>query len=290
MLPTQETIQQLSDQAGTNYKIFGMRFIAIASATARGGVRDRLFLAVFFLGILLIGCLLFLSDLSMRQPLETAITYTLSSISVTGVLLTLFLGINLISSEIENKTIYPILALPIPRSTYIIGKFSGLFILLAGLTLVLGVCGSGGLALIAAQKASIAAVAWHKIAFALTAQVLSLTLLGAVTIFFTSVATSSTFPFLLSCAVYAIGQASGPVKDFLASAAGQELFPPWIHTLVTGIFYTFPDFQRFNFQTQAIYNLSLAPSEIISCIVYWMIYTSLLITASICIFQRRDLL
>lgn len=266
-----------------------MRFLAIASATVRGGLRDRLFLAVFFLGILLVACLQFLSDLSMRQPLETAVTYTLSAISLTGVLLTLFLGINLISSEIENRTIYPVLALPVPRSYYILGKFFGLSVLLTGLIFLLGLCGCAGIAVVALKNATLASVAWHKIFIALSAQALALSLLGAVTIFFTSVATSSTFPFLLSCAVYGIGQSSGTVKEFLASSAGKELFAPWIQYVVTVIYYTFPGFQRFDFNQEAIYNLPVPVAMLGISLAYWILYTCMLLIAAIWIFQHRDL-
>ncbi len=247
-------------------------------------------MAVFFLGALMVLMVQFLSGLSMRQPLETAITYSLSSINILGILLTLSLGLNLIAKEIESSSIYTILSNPIRRSEYILGKFLGLSILLFGLAAILGVCASSGIALVALKYDCLNNVAWQKIIISLLGIYLALTLLGSITIALTTIATSSIFPFVLTCAAVAIGYSIQPAKTFIDSEAGKEMFSPAMKALVHFIYYILPNFSFFDFKAFAIYNLPLADSMIFFSLSYWALYTGIMLMISICVFDRKDLI
>jgi len=265
-------------------------FITIALATVKGGLRDRLLLAVFLLGLLVVLSVQFLAALSMRQPLEAAISFSLSAVNLTGVLLTLFLGLNLIARELEDRTIYIALAQPVLRSDYILGKFFGLTLLLLGIVVTLGLCCCGGIALVAWQAGDITAVAWPKVAVALITGSMSLILLGSVAILFTSVATSAALPFVLTCAVYAIGQGTHVAKEFVESPMGREQFSPVVRALVNGVYYVFPNFSLFDFKVQAIYNLPLPAPMLCLSLLYGLIYSGIILTLAVWVFEHRDLL
>lgn len=262
----------------------------IAFATARGGVRDRLFLAVFFLGLFVILALQFLAGLSMRQPVQTAISYNLASINIIGLLLTLFLGVNLISREVDDKSIHPILSLPISRASYILGKFLGLVLLLAGLVFILGCCGAAGMAFVSYSQPDFVTFNWLKYIWAMIAQLMALSLLGEVTIFFSTIATTHTLPFLLSCAIYVVGISASAAKDFLETPLGQQLYTPVVAKIVAVIYYVLPNFSFFGMNEEVIYNLPLSLSAVGLYTLYWILYSSILMFFSIIIFERRDIL
>jgi ABC-type transport system involved in multi-copper enzyme maturation permease subunit len=66
----------------------------------------------------------------MRQTTEVAAGYSLSVISLIGLLLTVFMSGNLISRDIDRKGIHTVVTLPVSRTQYMVGKFLGLALLL----------------------------------------------------------------------------------------------------------------------------------------------------------------
>src|SRR6476646_6837548 len=77
----------------------------VAHNTFRETVRDKILYNLVFFALLLIG---------------------LSVINLVGVIIAIFVGIGLVSKEIERRTIYTILARPITRTQFLLGKYGGL--------------------------------------------------------------------------------------------------------------------------------------------------------------------
>jgi ABC-type transport system involved in multi-copper enzyme maturation permease subunit len=263
--------------------------LALARVTVRGGVRNRLFLAVFFMGCLVIVGLQLLAGLSMRQPYQAAMAYNLAAINVIGVLLTLFLGVNLICRDVDSRFIHPILAQPIKRGAYIYGQFLGLFFLIVIIIGCLGLCGGVGLALVEYFHPDMGYFSWLKFILAIGSQIFGLSLLGAVTIFFASFASSSILPFLLSCGIYTIGLIAKATKEFLETPYGQQNFTPLVKKTVIVVYYTLPNFSFFDINQQAIYNLPLELTQINFIILYWFLYCSALLCAASLLFKQRDI-
>lgn len=263
--------------------------LCLAKITARGGLRNRLFLAVFFMGCLGIIGLQFLAGLSMRQPYQAAMAYNLAAINSIGVLLTLFLGVNLICRDVDSRVIHPILAQPINRNTYIGGQFLGLLFLIMVIISCLGLCGAAGLYLVTYFHPDAGHFSWLKYCWAIASQILGLSLLGALTIFFTSFASSSILPFLLSCAIYAIGLTLKATKELLETPYGQQNFTPLIKKTIAAAYYTMPNFSFFSMNQQAIYDLPVHWSQISYALIYWILYCSVLLCSAGILFRRRDL-
>jgi len=263
--------------------------LSLAQTTIREGLRNRLFLAVFFMGCLVLLGLQFLAGLSMRQPYQAAMAYNLAAINIIGVLLTLFLGVNLVFRDVNSRVIHPVLAQPIKRSTYIFGQFLGLFSLIFLIISCLGICGAAGLSLVEYFHPDMGSFSWIKYLWAINSQIFGLSLLGALTIFFTSFASSSILPFLLSCGIYAIGLTAKATKEFLETPYGQQNFTPLIKKTIVTVYYTMPNFSFFNLNRQAIYDLPLQTSQVVFIFLYWLLYCSTLLCAASLLFNRRDI-
>jgi ABC-type transport system involved in multi-copper enzyme maturation permease subunit len=98
----------------------------IARNTFREATRDRVLAGVVAAGIVLLLATQALSPLALGEGQRLTVDLGLSSISLFGLLIVLLVGTSLVAKEIERRTIYNLLARPISRPTYLIGKWLGL--------------------------------------------------------------------------------------------------------------------------------------------------------------------
>ncbi len=102
------------------------KILAVARNTFLEAIRDRILYGFLFFAICLILFSLVLGQLSIDEGARAVIDIGLAGISFFSVLMSIFLGITLLHKEIEKRTLYTVLARPISRSAYLIGKFFGL--------------------------------------------------------------------------------------------------------------------------------------------------------------------
>jgi ABC-type transport system involved in multi-copper enzyme maturation permease subunit len=102
------------------------RIWALCINAYREVIRQKtLYTLVFFAGALILFSF-FLGQLSLGADIKVIKDVGLSSIMLFGVLIAIFMGIGLISKEVERKTIYTILSKPVSRVEFIVGKYLGL--------------------------------------------------------------------------------------------------------------------------------------------------------------------
>ena len=104
---------------------------AIASNTFREAIRNKILYSLVFFAILMIGGSLALGKLSMHEEVRLLKDLGLATISIFGVLIAIFIGVNMVFKEIDRKTIYIIIPKPIHRFHFIIGKYLGIGFTLA---------------------------------------------------------------------------------------------------------------------------------------------------------------
>ena len=114
-----------------------MKLWAIAFNTFRENVRDKVLYNLLVFAVLMIGLSIALGKMTIGEQERITIDVGLSSISIFGVMMSIFLGIGLVSKEIEKKTIYTLIAKPMPRYLFILGRFSGLMLTIGINTLVM---------------------------------------------------------------------------------------------------------------------------------------------------------
>ena len=102
------------------------RIQAIAFNTFREAVRDRVLYNLIFFAVLLMASAPLLSQISIGVQRVLLINLSLTAISIFGTIISIFVGISLVAKEIEKKTLYPVLARPVGRGEFILGKYFGL--------------------------------------------------------------------------------------------------------------------------------------------------------------------
>src|ERR1700687_2641788 len=103
------------------------RIAYIASNTFREAVRDRVLYNLIAFALLMSGAAILVGQISIEIERLVVINLGLTAMSLFGMVIAIFIGIGLVSKEIERRTLYTVLAArPVRRWEFITGKFLGL--------------------------------------------------------------------------------------------------------------------------------------------------------------------
>ncbi|HXG85935.1 MAG TPA: ABC transporter permease [Pyrinomonadaceae bacterium] len=249
---------------------------SIARNTFREAVRDRVLYNLVLFVLLITASAIFLGELTAGHEARTIVNLGLGAMLVFGTFISIFVGVGLVSKEIEKRTVFAIFSKPIGRGEFIVGKYLGLCLTLLVNVLIMGVGVS--LALAYVGGAGLAASAWAAIFLIY----LELTILTAVAILFSSFS-SPALSALLTFFVFIIGHFSSSLRDFAANlgSAGARFF-------FDAIYYLLPNLSFFTFRTEASRGDIPTPAMLGGATLYAVFYIGILLAATILIFSRRN--
>src|ERR1019366_10544053 len=121
ILPVQENMARMAMSRESMQRI-----LTIALGAFKESVRERVLYNLVVFAFLMIGAAILLGSISVGVQEIILINLGLTAIAVFGFLMAIFIGIGLVSKEIERRTIYNILSKPVRRYEFILGKFAGL--------------------------------------------------------------------------------------------------------------------------------------------------------------------
>ena len=102
------------------------RIVHIATNTFREAVRDRVLYNLIVFALLMSGAAILVGQISIDIERLVVINLGLTAVSLFGIVIAIFIGIGLVSKEIEKRTLYTVLSRPVRRWEFIVGKFFGL--------------------------------------------------------------------------------------------------------------------------------------------------------------------
>jgi Cu-processing system permease protein len=259
----------------------------IIVVTLKGIFRDRVFQGILTAALLFLA-IPSVSTLSMRQVTELSITLSLSLVSFILLLLAVFLGGTSLWKDIERRYTFSVLSLPLTRSSYLLGRFTGIALFLLLATAVLGAASLLVVLVVSAGYPPERPVVWGALAAALCFDALKYIFLVAFAVLFSSVSTSFFLPIFGTIAVFLVGGTTQQVYDYVHSPMGQKLAPLVRHGATT-LYYLLPNFSAFDLKVNAIYALAPDYRGLALTVGYWVIYTSFVLVAAAAIFSRREL-
>ena len=249
--------------------------IVIALNTFRENLRDKILYSLLIFAALLMGASILLGALTIAEQEKIIADMGLASINVIGVIIAIFVGIGLVSKEIERRTIYTILAKPISRSQFILGTYLGLVITL-GVNLVIMFdvfVFTLWMTQVPITMVLVQAVALMMVEF----------LVVTATALFFSTFSTPTLSAALTLGLYFIGHLTSDLKS-LAEKSSSEV----TKAVMTALYYLCPNLEVLNIKGQAVSGVSLAWSYQLSATLYGLLYASLLLAGAAAIFQKRD--
>src|SRR5207248_10914013 len=113
------------------------RIFAITGNTLTDLTRQKVFYFLLIFALILIGSSVFLARFTFQQEFQILKDVSLGAMSIFTSLLAILAAARLIPQDIEDRTIYTILAKPVPRFEYLLGKIGGVLLLLAISTVVM---------------------------------------------------------------------------------------------------------------------------------------------------------
>lgn len=260
----------------------------VAGAAFRESVRDRVPYTMVVFAVLMIAASFLISQLTAGQDLKIIKDLGLAALSVFGLLIAVFIGIGLVSKEVERKSVYGLLTKPVTRTQFILGKYLGLVTTLAVNLSVMTVAYYAVLAYMDATATSSMRAGWAAPALdprQLIAIVLimgELALVTAVALFF-STFSSPLLSALLTLGLWVAGHFNADLRQF-----EQVVDQPVVAGIARGLYYVLPNLAPFNVRAEVVYGVPVGASHVGLTLLYAAIYVAALLAAAIAIFRRRD--
>jgi len=254
------------------------RIVHIASNTFREAVRDRVLYNLIAFALLLSGAAILVGQISIDIERLVVVDLGLTAVSLFGIVIAIFIGIGLVSKEIEKRTLYTVLSRPVRRWEFIVGKFFGLAGTLVVNTFFMAI-GVFGALLYVAHKFSATDTS---ILIALYFIILEFLIVCAVALLFSSFSSpllSAVFAFSL----FVIGSFAEDLRGFAAMTHG---FTRWV---ATGAAYLVPNFSALNIISAAAHEQHVGAQLIWQNTFYALFYTAMALCGAVLIFERRNL-
>jgi len=251
----------------------------VAANTFREAVRDRVLYNLVFFALMMIGAAILVGQVSIGIERDVIISLGLSAISVVGILIAIFLGVALVSKEMDKRTLYALLAKPVKRWEFLLGKFVGLVMTLTVNT--------------AAMAAGLYIALWSvnrewqaSDIYILTAVyliLLKLALIVALALLF-SCFTTPFLAILFTAGMYVAGLLAGDLR----TVHGVELDPGTLRWM-RGISYLLPNFENFNVLGRVVHGRGVPGALVLQATLYALLYTAIVLTGAAIVFSKRNL-
>jgi len=281
--------------------------LAIGRNTFTELVRQKVFYFLLIFALLVIGNSAFMAKLSFQEQFQMLKDISLGAMSVFSSIIAILATANFLPKDIEDRTIYTILAKPVPRFCYLFGKLLGILSLLAAAVglmsiLFLGVLWLRETQVIAETRAQLQGASAEELAQAIK-EVTSSTfninllpgivviflksgLLASLTLFLSTFATSSIFAILMAAALYFIGHLQATAREYWL--AGLDVHW-WSRLLAAFVSLVFPDLQAFNLTDDIIAGAAVPLGLFAGTAGLGLIYIAVYFSLAALVFSGREL-
>ncbi len=248
--------------------------VAIALNTFREAIRDRILYLLLVFALIVIGVSRLLSLLTVGNEEKIIKDVGLSAISLFGVLTAVFVGVSLVFKEIERRTVYTLLANPVRRWQFLVGKFLGLLTVLVmnvGL-MSLALC---GLLLFRGESPL-------PLLPAIVLILIELVVITAFALLFSSL-TNPILAALMTFAVYVMGHLTWSLQLLRAKLEGGLAVG-----LCDALYWILPDLERLNLKAEVVHGLPVEAGFLTLGVLYGVSYSIVVLGLACVAFGRKD--
>ena len=283
------------------------RVLAITVNTLTELTRLKVFYVLLVFALLLIGSSTFMAQFTFQQEFQILKDISLGAMSIFTSLLAIIATARLIPQDIEDRTVYTILAKPVPRFEYLLGKIGGVLLLLAISTVVMS---AAFLAVLYIREQSVLHMTLRQMSSAPREQVddtlravrssglnldlfpgiiiiyLKACLLAALTLFVSTFATTNIFTIVVMAFIYFIGHLQATAREYWL----QEHSSGWItHVFLAIVALLFPDLQAFNLVDDIVAGTAISLGVFLKTAVLGAFYTTIYTVLAVFVFYGKEL-
>ena len=251
----------------------------VALNTFREAVRDRVLYNLVFFALLLMAAAVAVGQISIGIEETVIVSLGLSAISVMGLLISIFIGVALVSKEMDKRTLYALLAKPLRRWEFLLGKFGGLVLTLAVNTAAM----AAGLLLVMLYVKHSLERGETAVLVAVYFIWLKLALVVALALLF-SCFTTPLLAILFTVGLYIVGLYVQELRNLPV-----EVMSPPMAAFTKWLSYVLPNFENFNVMAMAAHGRAIPGALILQNTLYTVIYCAIVLTAAAAVFSRRNL-
>ena len=260
----------------------------IAGAVFKESVRDRVPYAMVVFAVLLIAASYLIGQLTAGQDMKTIKDLGLAALSIFGLFIAVFIGIGLVSKEVEKKSVFGLLSKPLSRTQFILGKYTGLVMTLAVNLGVMTIAYYGMLFYMNVTASPGARAVWPspamdpRLLIAIGLIFAELMLVTALALFF-STFSSPLLATLLTIGLWVAGHFNADLRNF-----ENVVSSPVAIAIARGLYYVVPNLAPFDVKAEIVYGMPISMRTVALTLVYAAVYITLLLSAAVAIFRRRD--
>lgn len=238
--------------------------------------RSKLMMSLLFLALGLIGVSYVASEFAYGAPAKVALDVGLGIMSISNLIISIFIGANLINKEIEQRTLYMILSRPISRASFLFGKILGLSSVLLMNSVFLGAL---SVLLYKVFGGEVSPLMGWTIVFSFFE---SFTVL-VFAVFF-SLITNTTLSVIYTIAIFIVGHALNETSKLIFVKMSETF-----EFLISVAFLVVPNFYKLNLKDFVIYQQNISNEYLVGTFLYLILYLTALMTAVLIIFKNKNL-
>jgi len=252
--------------------------LIVGRNTFREALRDRVLYNLVFFALLMIASAMLIGQISMGIETVVMISLGLSAISLIGLLIAVFTGVGLVSKEIDKRTLHAVLAKPLRRWEFLLGKFAGLVVTLAVNTAAMAAGLFLALWLVKHSVTPGDAVVLVAVYFIL----LKLMLVVALAMLF-SCFTSPLLALLFTGGLYLAGLFVSELRSLQVTT-----LTPQMQRFFAVVSYVLPNFGNYDVMGAAAHGRAVAGVLVLHNTLYTLLYCAIVLSAAAAIFSRKD--
>ncbi|MDR2694379.1 MAG: ABC transporter permease subunit [Chitinispirillales bacterium] len=249
----------------------------VALNTFKETVRNKVLYNILLVAAVVLLLAMSFGDLSVMSRVQVMSDFGLATMSLTGLLLAVFIGVGVLGAEIVDKTVYGVLCKPVDRIQFIVGKFLGLFVTLALNFLLIALIFVTAITLMTGRAPQ------AEIFSAVLLLMVEMSVVIAAAIAW-SCFTTPTLAAIFTLSFYVAGH----LNDLITLGADAQS-NPFIKAILVALHYILPNLEYFNIRTAVVFGLNMAPGHVSFAAMYGLLYTGLLLLISSVLFDRKDL-
>jgi Cu-processing system permease protein len=260
----------------------------VAVHVFKESVRDRVLYSILAFAIVLVGASILIGEITAGQDLKILKDLGLATIEIAGLVMTVFIGVGLVAREIDRRSVHSLLAKPLPRWEFIVGKYAGLLativinVALMTFVLYLVLAWMGWRAPEEIRRSWEAPAVDPAILFAVMLILAELALLTAIAVFFSTFSSSGLVSVVLTAGVWVAGLASPDLRAFGQSSESS------LGVIVSSIGWMLPAFSVFDVKSAVVHGQVLPLTLIGLRVLYAAVYSSVIVGAAVLVFSRRE--
>jgi len=251
------------------------RISGVALNTFRESVRDKVLITLIIFAVLVMGSARIIQPLALGEEAKIIKDLGLSAITLFCVLIAILVGGRIVYREVEKRTIYIMLAKPVRRWEFILGKYLGLMAVLV-VSLVVMTAAFYVILLVLGVGAPL------YLLLAVLMTLFELAILTAVAVLFSSFSTPITGA-VFTFAVYFVGHMSRDLKLLAAISPS-----PVVKAVSYLFYYVLPNLANFNIRPEVVYGVPLDPTALVLSVSYALVYSVTLLLIAVVIFNRKE--